>query len=156
MGDRKKESGDVVNATCHEEIPSRSSLDKVRKSELIDRLVGALERVNSQLDLLALRDAKISGLETRVADLLKERDAFKVVADNADDAIGDIRKSLEAARGEISIAQKNLAANKLLMEELSGQLKLAQVMYERDVKALQGELDKLRGRGFWQRLFNKG
>lgn len=91
MGDKKKESGDVVNVTCHEEIPSRSSLDKVRKAELIDRLVAALERVNSQLDLLALRDLKISGLETRVADLLKERDAFKVVADNADDAIGDIR-----------------------------------------------------------------
>lgn len=161
MGKKKVEdlngvggSGAVV-VTKHEELPTEASLMKRCKAELVEMLLDALSRMNDAVDTVALRDAKISGLEFRVENLGKERDAFKTIADNTDKIVGDMRSSLEKAKGDVSMARKACDANKMLVEELTNQVKLVNAMYERDVDELKGELERLKCRSFFQRLFNK-
>lgn len=151
----ESESKEQVVVTKHGELSSRSVLEKMRKSELVDLVISTEMRLNEQVDLVALRGAKIDGLESQVAKL---KDANK----NGVKAVDDAQELLSKVRGELTIAKHAAAANKVLVDDLTSQLELAGQLSKREIddchakiSALEAELARLKGRAFWARLLNK-
>lgn len=149
------ESKEQVVVTKHGELSSRSVLDKMRKTELIDLVIGTEKRLNEQVDLVALRDVKIDGLEHQVAKL---NDLNKA----ASKAVDDAQELLRKVRGELAIAKHDSDANKALVEDLTSQLELAGRLSKREIDdchakigELEAELSKLRNRSLIERLLNK-
>lgn len=139
----------------HRELSSPSALDKMRKAELIDLVISTETRLNEQLDLVALRDVKIEGLEHQVANLnTSNKSAAKAVSDAQD--------LLLKVRGELAIAKHDADANKVLVDDLTSQLELAGQLSKREIDSchakiseLEAELSKLKNRSFFERLMNK-
>jgi hypothetical protein len=151
----ESESKEQVVVTKHGELSSRSVLEKMRKSELIDLVIGTETRLNEQVDLVALRGAKIDGLEHQVAKL---NDLNKA----ASKAVDDAQELLRKVRSELAIAKHDADANKVLVDDLTSQLELAGRLSKREIddchakiSALEAELARLKGRAFWARLLNK-
>lgn len=154
---KKVESGseEQVVVTKHDELSSRSVLEKMRKSELIDLVIGTEKRLNEQVDLVALRGVKIDGLERQVANL-------NVANKAAAKAVDDAQELLSKVRGELAIAKHDADANKALVEDLTSQLELVKSLSKREIDdchkrigELEAELSKMCNRPFFARLFNK-
>jgi len=154
---KKVESGseEQVVVTKHDELSSRSVLEKMRKSELIDLVIGTEKRLNEQVDLVALRGVKIDGLERQVANL-------NVTNKAAAKAVDDAQELLVKVRGELDIAKHDADANKALVEDLTSQLELASRLSKREIDdchkrigELEAELSKMCNRPFFARLLNK-
>lgn len=151
----KKVKEEKVVVTKHNELSSRSVLDKMRKSELIDLVIGTETRLNEQLDLVALREAKIVGLEHHVAQL---NDSNKAAAKAVDDA----QELLKKVRSELAVAKHDVDANKVLVDDLTSQLELAGRLSKREIDdchkkmaEMEAELSKIRNRSLIARLLNK-
>ena len=151
----KSEIGEQVVVTKHCELSSPSVLEKMRKSELIDLVICTETRLNEQIDLVALREAKIDGLEHQVAKL---NDLNKA----ASKAVDDAQELLRKVRGELAIARHDSDANKALVDDLTTQLELAGRLSKREIddchakiSELEAELSKIRNRSLIERLLNK-
>ena len=148
-------SEEQVVVTKHRELSSPSVLEKMRKSELIDLVISTEARLNEQVDLVALRDAKIDGLEHQV---VKLNDSNKAAAK----AVEDAQALLVKVRGELTVANHAADANKELADDLASQLELVKSLSKREIDychamitALEAELSKLNNRSFFARLFDK-
>lgn len=151
----KKVKEEQVVITKHKELSSPSVLDKMRKSELIDLVISTEVRLNEQLDLVALREAKIDGLEHQVAKLNDTNKAAAKVLD-------ETQELLKKVRGELSVAQHAAAANKELADDLTSQCELLKSLSKREIDEchkeiteLKDELAKYRNRSLIERLLNK-
>lgn len=148
-----------VVVTKHDELSSRSVLEKMRKAELVDLVISTEMRLNEQVDTVALRDAKIAGLLFRIGKLTKERD-------NLDENGKKMVESIAKMRGDLNQTKQAGAANKVLADNLQSEVeRLKNVIsgMDKNLDAITKErndlFDKLRAieeskkAGFWHRIF---
>jgi len=148
-----------VVVTKHDELSSRSVLEKMRKAELVDLVISTEMRLNEQVDTVALRDAKIAGLLFRIGKLTKERD-------NLDENGKKMVESIAKMRGDLNQTKQASAANKVLADNLKAEVeRLKSVIsgMDKNLDAITKErndlFDKLRAideskkAGFWHRIF---
>lgn len=141
----------------HHELSSPSVLDKMRKAELIDLVISTETRLNEQIDLVALRDVKIEGLEHQVGKLNDTNKAAAKVLD-------ETQELLKKVRGDLSVAQHTAAANKELADDLASQCELLKSLSKREIDEchkkmaeMEAKLSKYRSRlpSFIVRLLDK-
>lgn len=148
-----------VVVTKHDELSSRSVLEKMRKAELVDLVISTEMRLNEQVDTVALRDAKIAGLLFRIGKLTKERD-------NLDENGKKMVESIAKMRGDLNQTKQASAANKVLADNLQAEVeRLKSVIsgMDKNLDAITKErndlFDKLRAieeskkAGFWHKIF---
>lgn len=148
-----------VVVTKHDELSSRSVLEKMRKAELVDLVISTEMRLNEQVDTVALRDAKIAGLLFRVGKLAKERDGLS-------EKNAKMEKDIAKMRGDVNQTKQASAANKVLAENLQAEVaRLKSVIsgIDNNLEAVTKErnelFEKLRAieekkkAGFWRRIF---
>jgi len=148
-----------VVVTKHDELSSRSVLEKMRKAELVDLVISTEMRLNEQVDTVALRDAKIAGLLFRIGKLSKERDGLS-------EKNAKMEKDIAQMRGEVNKSKQASAANKVLADNLQAEIeRLKSVIsgMDKNLDAITNErndlFDKLRAieeskkAGFWHRIF---
>lgn len=167
---KKEKKEELVDAVAgkttaiikHDESHPRGVLDKMRKSELVDLVIDTEKQLHDALDVVALRDVKIGGLEFRIKNLVKECADFKISASDANSKITEVQQSLDKAIGELNQARQMQDASKLLVDELTTQLNLAKTVSERQIDELKQEIATLKNeaaeidkRPFWKRFFGK-
>ena len=148
-----------VVVTKHDELSSRSVLEKMRKAELVDLVISTEMRLNEQVDTVALRDAKIAGLSFRIGKLAKERDGLS-------EKNAKMEKDIAQMRGEVNKSKQASAANKVLAsnleaecERLKGVIKGMDKNLDAVTKERNELFEKLRAieekgkAGFWRRIF---
>ena len=148
-----------VVVTKHDELSSRSVLEKMRKAELVDLVISTEMRLNEQVDTVALRDAKIAGLSFRIDKLTKERDGLS-------EKNAKMEKDIAQMRGEVNKSKQASAANKVLAENLQTEVNRLKGMIsgmDNNLDAVTKErnelFEKLRAieekkkASFWRRIF---